>query len=196
MNGPGNILGEGSRNPGKVSTRSCQLLTSGIARVQRSAQMSGGHPQEEIHRYKAKNSVGPPARENRRQLADGAHRLHQRGGRPVNHANSNGNGEPADSAARPNKKREWRSERNDDRRNQWERKLFLPLHGKARRIKTGLAQACDVIAELPPVHLGILAHLAAKISGWLDQLGKRSRRERLVLCNAAVSTEIADPSRC
>ena len=53
------------------------------------------------------------------------------------------------SAPRPDKKRERRSQRNNDRRNQWECKFLLPLHGEARRIETGLAETRDVIAELP-----------------------------------------------
>ena len=54
-----------------------------------------------------------------------------------------------------------------------------------------LAMYC---AELPPVHLVILAHLAAEIAGRFGQFGQRRRGERLVAQHVAVGVEVAHPS--
>ena len=69
----------------------------------------------------------------------------------------------------------------------------MPLHGEARGIESGFVQADDVLAELAPVHLIILANFTAEVRGRLGNFRKRLDFEGAVAGYFA-AVEIANPS--
>ena len=82
-----------SRNRGKEKE---EKVAYGCCHVM--GHVSGRHLQKEINAEETENRVGRPTGQQRRQLPDRSHRLKQRRGRPIHHADSDSDRQPADRA--------------------------------------------------------------------------------------------------
>ena len=154
---------------------------------------SGGHLEKKVESQEAEDGIGRPSGEKRRQQSGGAHRFQERCSRAIHYSNSDGDSEAADGAASSRQEGKGRAQEYDDRGNQWECKLFMPLNGEARSVEAGLPQACNVGGELVPAHLVGLQNLATEIAGWLGEFRKRGRLERRVADKVA-RFKIASPA--
>src|SRR5207245_441628 len=79
----------------------------------------------------------------------------------------------ANRATRAYQKSKGNPQQNDDWRDEWEGQLLVPLHREPGHVKAGLLEVMDVLAQLAPVHLIVLAHLPVEIAWGFTQLLQR-----------------------
>src|SRR5207245_678692 len=109
----------------------------------------------------------------RRQLADRPHGLEERRSLPIDDAKSDAQCQAANRATRAYQKSKGNPQQNDDWRDEWEGQLLVPLHREPGHVKAGLLEVMDVLAQLAPVHLIVLAHLPVEIAWGFTQLLQR-----------------------
>src|SRR5215467_5504491 len=110
----------------------------------------GRHFEKKVECQKKEDEVGGPCRQERRELADAAHRFRQSRESPVGDADAHAKSDSADSATTAHEKSEGNREHHADGGDERVGNFLVPLDGQRGDIEASVAKAVDVAAEVAP----------------------------------------------